>query len=119
MQTRRTYLTTPTERNRYAFIRNTCNGPASNPLPEMSSEEVKAVTEEAKTLGAICDNGLCAKKAGADGAALLKCARCGWAMYCSKACQKLCWKRHKVVCVSVYVDPCFDLWCCVLERWLI
>lgn len=83
-------------------MRNTCNGLESNPAPEMSRDEMKAVTEESKTLEAICDNGLCAKKARASGEALLKCARCGWARYCSIECQKLCWKRHKIVCVSIW-----------------
>lgn len=38
-----------------------------------------------------CDECLCAL-------ALYQCIRCGKAKYCSKACQKLAWKYHKIVC---------------------
>ncbi|KAL8284052.1 hypothetical protein RQP46_005165 [Phenoliferia psychrophenolica] len=49
-------LTLPTERNRYCYVRNACNRLV------VTREMTLALREEAKVLGAICDNALCAKK---------------------------------------------------------
>ncbi|CAG8973439.1 hypothetical protein HYALB_00006465 [Hymenoscyphus albidus] len=70
-----------------------------------------AVMDEAEKPTAICDNGLCAKTAKADGGNLLVCGGCGWARYCSVVCQKLCRKRHKMVCINHHILSMEDdLW---------
>lgn len=105
VEARRIYLTLPTERNRYTFLRNTCNGLESSPTPEPFPEEMDAIQRTSNMLEAICDNGLCAKRESQSPGEekLLKCSGCGWARYCSRDCQKRCWKRHKSVCVSLAV----------------
>ncbi|CAG8956191.1 hypothetical protein HYFRA_00012108 [Hymenoscyphus fraxineus] len=92
LEARRIYLMTPTQRNRYTYARNHLTGDSGNR---------ESLMAEADTLAAICDNGLCAKKARPDGGNLLICSGCGWARYCSVDCQKRCRKRHKMICIQV------------------
>lgn len=44
-----------------------------------------------------------------DGACLKRCSRCRMTRYCSAACQKRDWSRHKIVCRMVH-ELAFENW---------
>jgi hypothetical protein len=43
---------------------------------------------------------VCDRDRSRNGTALLKCAKCHDAKYCSAECQRTDWKKHKAVCVK-------------------
>lgn len=58
--------------------------------------DIKVVAEKLVNLPIYCEG--CGKGEREDGKALLQCAKCKNARYCSAGCQKAEWKKHKKEC---------------------
>ncbi|ORY08768.1 hypothetical protein BCR34DRAFT_603293 [Clohesyomyces aquaticus] len=62
------------------------------------TDEIKELAVKLEDLGDGCAG--CGKLEREGGKALMRCARCKGQNYCSKECQKKCWKDHKRNCVA-------------------